>query len=192
MRGRTTDSGGPSAQIHSPCFCFWGQREQAASPPACRYCRSPPSAWISLARTWTSRTSLTTLCGRSITIRCSVGHSTSWWLDQGPAARPRDPEVHCENARSAPVPRRVHTHDSLFCSHEPVRVPRPCLTRRPLSNWHVPEPGAPTPGCRQLVPIARALVRPCIWKVDLSAMEAQFDDPSSTQSLGALTMCMEC
>ena len=54
--------------------------------------------------------------------------------------------------------------DSLFCSHEPVRVRRPCLTRRLLWNWHVPEPGAPTPGCRQLVPITRALVRPCIGR----------------------------
>ena len=49
--------------------------EQAASPLAHSYCRPPPSAWISLTRTWMS---LTTLRGRCFAICC---HSTSWWLD---------------------------------------------------------------------------------------------------------------
>ena len=43
--------------------------------------RRPQSAWISLTHTWTSRMSLTTLCGRCFAISCGAGHSTSWWLD---------------------------------------------------------------------------------------------------------------
>ena len=52
-----------------------GHMIQAASPLAHSYCRPPPSAWISLTRTWMS---LTTLRGRCFAICC---HSTSWWLD---------------------------------------------------------------------------------------------------------------
>ena len=62
------------AQAHRSCFYSWGQRgEQAASPLASSCCRWPPSTLISFIRTWTSRMSLT--------ISCSAGHSTSWWLD---------------------------------------------------------------------------------------------------------------
>ena len=51
------------------------RRAGSLSPLACSCCRSPPS-------TWTSRMSLTTLCGRCFAISNSTGHSTSWWLDR--------------------------------------------------------------------------------------------------------------
>ena len=54
--------------------------------------------------------------------------------------------------------------DFLFCSRDPAWVPRPCLTWRHMSSWHVPEPGAPTSGNRQLVPIARPSVWSCIGR----------------------------
>ena len=54
--------------------------------------------------------------------------------------------------------------DFLFCSRDPAWVPRPCLTWRHMSSCHMPEPGAPTSGNRQLVPIARPLVWSCIGR----------------------------
>ena len=63
-----------------------------------------------------------------------------------------------ERMRSEPQRRAalcVHGRGAfLFCSRDPAWVPRPCLNWRPLSSWHVPEPGAPTSGYRHLVPIA--------------------------------------
>ena len=59
---------------------FSGSARRAGGLAACLR-KLQVASWISLTRTWTSRMSLTTLCGRCSTTICSAGHSTSWWLD---------------------------------------------------------------------------------------------------------------
>ena len=55
--------------------------------------------------------------------------------------------------------------EGICCSAAAIPPGSPsCLTWRPMSSWHVPEPGAPTSGHRPLVPIARLWVKPCIGK----------------------------
>ena len=163
-------------------FFSRGERgEQAASPLACGCGMSPRSAWISLTRT--------TSCGACASF-------------QGSAARPWNPAVQCEKARPAPVPSRAHTHRqsvggancrarSIVRLWEPgflVLQPRACLgfpflfdmapyvelaragARR--TDFTLPSLGAHRP----------TLGQGLYWKVDLWAMEAQFDDPSRVQS----------
>ena len=95
---------------HRSCFCPPIQRgEQAASPLVYRCCRSPRSAWISSARSWMIRMSLTKPCGRTFAISCLAGIPLrcGWTAVihrrascQGPATRQWDPDVQCEKAPS--------------------------------------------------------------------------------------------
>ena len=171
--------GSAPAGAHNVLLLFSGSVRRASGLAACLQVLQVASASLDLIDTHLD-VSLTTLCRRR------AGHSTSWLLAsfQGHAARLWDPEVHCENERSAPVPSRAHTHrqsvgganrrgvqqcafmrgEFLFCNREPAQVPRPCLTWRRMSRWHVPEPGAPTSGYRRLLPIARPSVRPCLGR----------------------------
>ena len=124
---------------------------------------------------------LLSLCGRCFDISCSAGHFTSWWLDHRhphsrflsatrstsvPVCKLQESSAYASPIcwRSEPQRRALCFHgrvDFLICSREPARW-------RPMSSWHVPEPGAPTSGQRQLLPTsyrpARPSVRPCIGR----------------------------
>ena len=189
------------AVAHKSCSCFWGQRgEQAASPLAYVRCR-----WISLTRTWTSRMSLTTLCGLCFAISCGAGHSTSWWPDH----------PHPLSQLS------TGTHSTFLGSRSPVRGSTAC-TRPKSSGYEWPTCWRSEPQrraallsfcsrysawffvlvclgnlCRNFAPVGGRRTdfrlpsvgadrlpfgQALYWKADLSTTEAQFDDPSSLQS----------
>ena len=78
MRRRATNSTGLSDT--GSCFLPWPTSLAFVLGVSVAR-RRPPSAWITLTHTWTSRMSLTTLCGHCFAISCGAGHSTSWWLD---------------------------------------------------------------------------------------------------------------
>ena len=85
-------------------------------------------------------------------------------LLSSPAAPSWKTEFQCKKARSAPTPCPWHTHRRPPCAimgerisgSKSVSLPgSPSLfPLSPISMWHVLEPGAPTPGHRQLVPVA--------------------------------------